>query len=265
MKIGFGLLMLAIVLIGAAFTVLRAQGVANQSNMAGRMLESETREIGAGITAVELSGPIDLTLRYGAKPSLVIRGEQRLLGNIETTRDGKTLHIGPRGILLNHHHPLQAVLVLPALSSLSVDGSGDSVVDGMWGDRIVVQLDGSGSIKFNGRYRQVQAVVHGSGDLELDVGKSDRVGAEVVGSGDLVLAGSSAELQADVSGSGSIDARHLRADVVHLRQRGSGGSVVNARKSAAVTISGSGDVDVYGNPSSRTITRTGSGEVNFSD
>lgn len=242
-KVGFTLLVLAFVLVGAAYAMLRAHGTSNPANPQGRMIESVTREVGKGVTEVELAGPIDLTLRYGPAPSLVIKGEQRLLGNIETSIDGKILHIGTRGLVLSRHHPLQAELILPALTSLAVDGSGDTRVDGFSGERVDVQLDGSGSIKFNGRYRQVETDLHGSGDMQLDFGNSNRVAAEVIGSGHMTLAGTCSELEAKVTGSGSLDAHHLRADQVTVRQLGSGNSSVSARKAVSVSISGSGDVD----------------------
>lgn len=263
LKLGFGLLVLAFVLIGASYAMLRSHGVSNPTSAEGRKIASETRPVGKNVSAVELSGPIDLTLRYGPTASLEVKGEQRLLGNIETTQDGTTLHIATRGIVLAHHHPLQAVLVLPALTNVSVDGSGDSSVDGFSGERIDVQLNGSGSVKFNGRYRQLSAVLHGSGDMDLDVGNCQRVAAEVVGSGHMTLAGNSAELVSEATGSGSMNAQHLRADKVSVRQLGSGSSTVNAQKSVTVSLSGSGDVEVHGNPSQRSISRTGSGDISF--
>jgi len=265
MKVGFALLLLAFVLIGSAYAVLRTHGEKSQPNQHGRMIETVTREVGKGVTAVELAGPIDLTLRYGPAPSLVIKGEQRLLGNIETTRDGNTLHIGTRGLVLSRHRPLEAELVLPALTSLSIDGSGDTSVDGFSGERVKVQLDGSGSVTFNGRYRHVETQLHGSGDMQLDFGNSNRVGAEVVGSGHMTLAGTCTELEAKITGSGSLEAHHLRADMVNVRQLGSGNSSVSARKAVSVSISGSGDVDVYGSPAQRSVSRTGSGDVTFND
>jgi hypothetical protein len=264
-KTGLGMLLLAFVLVGLAYAALRTHGVAGGANPEGRLLASETRAIGKAITAVDLSGPLDLTLRYGTVPSLVVRGEQRLLGNIETTQDGSRLHIGPRGLLLSHRHPLQATLVLPALASLTVNGSGDSMVDGFSGDSITLQLDGSGSIKFNGRYRQVKAGLRGSGDLDLDVGNSDRVATQIMGSGHVTLAGSCNELTAEATGSGELDARHLRADTASVRQFGTGSTTVNALKAAAIAVSGNGDVEVLGNPAQRSVSRSGNGDVSFSD
>ena len=66
LRVGLSLLVLAFVLIGLSYSVLRAQGVSTPAE--GRALASETRTVDAAIRVVELSGPIDLTLRHGARP-----------------------------------------------------------------------------------------------------------------------------------------------------------------------------------------------------
>jgi hypothetical protein len=264
MKVGLSLLVLAFLLIGLSYSMLRAQGISGPSNPAGRMLQSETRSLGKGVRAIDLGGPIDLTLRQGAVASLVVRGEQRLLGNIDTTTgDDGTLHIDTVGMLLHHRQPLQVTLVLPSIEDINVRGSGDSTINGFSGERIDVQLNGSGNVKFNGRFRQVKAAIHGSGELEMNGGASDKVEAAVIGSGKLTVVGSSQLFKAELTGSGDIDARHLGADSVNLQLMGSGDAVVTALNSLSVTLRGSGDVRVYGAPSERNVSRDGSGEVSF--
>lgn len=265
LKIGFGLLLLSFLLIGMSFSMLKAQGTSNRSNPEGRMVSSETRTIGADVTQIDLSGPIDMTLRQGAVASLVVKGEQRLLGNIDTTQEGKLLHIGTKGMLLHHRQPLQVVLVLPSIDKLSIRGSGDSTINGFSGDKVDVQLFGSGNVKFNGRYKDVSAAVHGSGDMEMNGGSSDKVDVALVGSGQMTVVGSCKEFSADQTGSGDLDAEHLAADVTAVNLRGSGTSVVQAIKTAQVTVRGSGDVSVLGNPTERVLNKTGSGAINFRD
>jgi hypothetical protein len=265
LKVGFGLLMLAFMLIGLSFTMLRAQGTSNHASIEGRMVSSETRSIGADVTDIDLSGPIDLTLRQGAIAALSVRGEQRLLGNIDTTQEGKILHIGTKGMLLHHRQPLQVVLVLPSIAKLSLRGSGDSTINGFSGDKVDVQLFGSGNVKFNGRYKDVSASVHGSGDMEMNGGSSDKVDVELVGSGQMTVVGSCKEFKADQTGSGDLDAEHLAADATAVNLHGSGNSVVRAIKTAQVTVRGSGDVSVLGNPAQRNVDKTGSGDVTFKE
>jgi hypothetical protein len=265
LKTGVRLFVLALVLIGVSYSMLRADGVHTDARSERRALASETRGLAPGVDAVELSGPIDLTLRYGTTPSLTIKGEERLLANIDTSRTGAVLHIGTRGMVLHHRQPLQAVLVLPNVSRLDIDGSGDSVITGLSGDAIVLELQGSGNVRFNGRYQRVAASVNGSGDLELNTGNSSQVTLSQDSSGQITALGSAHQLTVTKSGSGALDARHLRADAVTLRQSGSGDSVVLARDAVAIELSGSGDVRVRGGPRVQSVARTGSGAVTFRD
>ncbi len=264
-KIGFGLLLLAFMLIAMSYTMLRAQGTSTRSNTEGRMVATETRTVGADVTEIELSGPIDMTLRQGAIASLTVRGEQRLLGNVDTTQNGNKLNIGTKGMLLHHRQPLQVVLTLPSIDKLNIRGSGDSTINGFSGEKVDVQLYGSGNVKFNGRYKDVTAALHGSGDMEMNGGSSDKVAVALVGSGRMTVVGSCKQFKADQTGSGDLDAEHLAADDVSVNLRGSGTSVVQALKAADITLRGSGDVSVLGNPTTRNINKTGSGDVAFRD
>jgi len=263
LKVGFGLLLLAFMLIGLSYSMLRAQGVSRPANVEGRTLASEKRSIDKNINAIELTGPIDLTLRQGAVASLEVRGEQRLLSNVVTSFDNGTLHIETKGMLLHHRLPLQVVLVLPSIDTLKFQGSGDSTVNGFSGERIDVQLNGSGNVKFNGRYREVAAGVHGSGEMELNGGNSEKVEVALVGSGEMTVVGACKDFKVEQTGSGDLNAEHLTAERANVDLHGSGTSIILAKKSADISVRGSGDVNVYGNPDERNVNRTGSGSVNF--
>ncbi|MDM5181146.1 DUF2807 domain-containing protein [Massilia sp. DJPM01] len=263
LKVGFGLLLLAFVLIALFYSMLRAQGTTRPANPEGRVVASEARHVGNDVTSVELGGPIDMTLRQGAVSSLTVRGEQRLLGNIETISEGGTLHIETKGMLLHHKQPLQVVLVLPAIDNVRIQGSGDSTINGFSGDKIDLQLHGSGNVKFNGRFREVEAGLQGSGDIELNGGNCDQVDVNVAGSGSMTVVGAAKRFKTVQTGSGDLDAEHLSADTVTVELTGSGSAIVQARKSASVNLRGSGDVSVHGNPDQRAVTRNGSGDVTF--
>lgn len=262
-KLGLSLFVLALALIGVSYTMLRAQGVANPSTTAGRVTRTEVREIGHGITAIDLQGPIDLTLRQGDTPMLKVRGEQRLLGNVATTQEDGTLHISTTGMLFHHKQPLQVEAVLPSLQSVDIRGSGDSSIKGFSGERLSITLNGSGELSFSGRYRHVTAAVHGSGGLDLKSGSSEDVELALYGSGSIGASGSCKALNTELTGSGTIGAQHMASDAVSVAVKGSGTTEVFARESAAIAIAGSGDVTVYGNPDQRSVSRTGSGDVSF--
>ena len=263
LKVGFGLLVLSFVLIALTFSVLRAKGTSRGANPEGRTLVTENRTILPEATQIDLNGPINLTLRQGAVASLSVRGEQRLLANVDTTQEGKLLRIGIKGMMLHHRHPLQVTLVLPEIEKLNIRGNGDSTVNGFSGSKIELSLAGSGDVKFNGRYKDVMATLQGSGDMEMNGGSSDKVFVELVGSGNLTVVGQCKEFKAEQTGSGDIDAEHLTAEHTTVSLRGSGNSVVQAMKVANVTLRGNGDVAVIGQPGERTIDKTGSGDVTF--
>jgi len=264
-KVGFGLLVLALLLIGASYSMLRAQGTSGAASPGSRLLATEKRTLGASVSEVELSGPINLTLRQGSSASLEVRGEQRLLANVDTTVEGNTLHIGPRGILLRHRQPIEVTLVLPTLERLHLGGSGQHSASGFSGDSIDVNVEGSAGLRFHGRYREIEAALHGTGEVELTGGNAERVNADVQGAGHMTLVGGARELHAEIAGSGELDARHLRAEQVELRHQGSGSSAVYASKRVRVEMAGSGNVTVYGNPDNRAVSRNGSGSVSFQD
>jgi hypothetical protein len=79
----------------------------------------------------------------------------------------------------------------------------------------------------------------------------------------MTVLGSCKQFKAQQTGTGDIDAQHLQADKVAVNLHGSGTSKVLAKRSAEVTLRGSGDVDVYGSPNERIVNRTGSGEVSW--
>jgi len=263
MKIGFGLLLLSFVLIGISYSLLKSYGATSPVSTAGRALASETRQIDGMATAIDLDGPIDLIITQGATASLRVRGEQRSLANIDTVQEGRDLHIGTKGMLLNPRHRLQVELVLPQLQELLVRSSGNTRVSGFNGERMDLQLHGSGDVAFNGRYRKLAAAVHGSGQLNLNTGSSEHVELELMGSGGITAAGSCKLLEAQLTGSGALDARHLAADKVDFELKGSGSSHLFARRAADLVLHGNGDVTVYGNPDQRNVSRTGTGTVSW--
>lgn len=264
MRVGFALLILAAVLVGLSYSMLRATGTSTAAER--REVSQETRSVPAGVEVVELDGPIDLQLRYGATPSLRVSGEQRMLGNVEVVGEDKVLHIGIRGMVLRHREPLVVELVLPSLAALTIDGSGDSQVNGFSGEEFAVQLNGSGSVRFNGRFGLVKAGLAGSGQLDVNGGAAmDRVETRLMGSGRITVSGTARELDANTTGSGHLDAEHLRAADVTVSQTGSGDSTVQAREKIKISLSGSGDVEVHGNPGERSVSRAGSGSVSYVD
>lgn len=264
MKIGLAMLVLAVLLTGVSFGVLRAQDIGDSDYKHGdRTMASETRKVDAGINTIDMNGSVDLILKQGTTPSMVVHAEQRMLSRIKTVQQGNTLRVDIEGTMFHFNRPQRIELTLPALQQLDVHGSGDSVVNGFRGDKLALGMHGSGDIHFNGEYQHVNAGVFGSGDLQLALGNANDVDLDLHGSGDISTSGQSKTLTARLLGSGDLDAERLPADVVKIDILGSGDATVHAKQSIAADIKGSGDLDVRGNPTQRQINRMGSGDISW--
>lgn len=261
-KTALALLGLAILLVGVSFNVLRAQDLGVQDT-AGRKMLKETRPVNADVTVIKLEGAIDLVLKQGPSPSLNVRAEQRLMSNIVTVVDGKTLRISTKGLIVGAHKPMQAELTLPSLQQVHVTGSGDANVSGFSGEAIDLALNGSGDMLFNGKYQRVSGNLTGSGDLKIDAGSSDSVNLSLLGSGDVQVSGITKSLTAKLMGSGDLHSASLQADRVAVSLMGSGDAKVFAKTSVIVNIMGSGDVQVAGKPVERIVRKQGSGELSW--
>jgi hypothetical protein len=263
MKIGAVMLLLAVVLVGTSFGILRAQDVGDHAGNGSHTLKSEIRKVGADVLNVEVNGPIELMLTQGATANLVVVGEERLLPRVETTQKGATLSIDVTNSFFHMNRPLRVELTLPALQQLTMFGSGDGVVSGFKGDKLALAMHGSGDLRFNGEYQHVNANLLGSGDLELALGNSSDLDLHMMGSGSVTTSGHSQALSAHIMGSGDLGAEKLLADTVKIDAMGSGNSDVYAKQVAILNVKGSGDIDVHGNPAHREVNRAGSGDINW--
>jgi hypothetical protein len=253
----------ALLAAGAGYAVLQARDGALRPGASAAV--TEARPVAPGVTRVVLDGPFALTLRQGTTPQLAVRAERRLLANIGTTAEGAQLSIAPRGMLLHPRQPITVTLTLPLLSAVHAGGGGSAQVEGFSGERIELTLDGSGSLRFAGSFRNVQLAVRGNGELAYAGGAADSITLDASGSGSATLTGTAHTLRALLRGSGALDASGLRAADVVLEQQGSGNSRVNASRRVQVDLRGSGAVDVAGRPPERSVTQAGSGSVRFAD
>ena len=108
---------------------------------------TEERSI-TDVSAVELATTGSLSLSVGDKPSLTITAGENVLDRLTTEVTGDTLVIDLPGTWRNPGR-IDYDLVLPALSSVTLSGSG--AIDG--------DIGGSGAIEL---------LINGSGDIDLD-------------------------------------------------------------------------------------------------
>jgi len=233
---------------------------------AGADVVSENRAVDARVTRVRLDGLVDLQLRQGAVPSLVVSGDTRWVGQTTTRQSGDTLVISndDQHVSGSNRRGLRVELVLPALRELVSESLGKSDVSGFNGDHINVALDGAGAMSMRGsNYRVVKVTLGGLGSMNLQGLHADLVELNLEGAGFVTLAGQARMLRANMEGLGSLDAKQFMADSVNVDLSGLGSATVNAHQNINLNLSGLGSVTVYGKPLNRKVSVDGLGKVSW--
>lgn len=220
---------------------------------------TQDREVTADVTAVEFATSGSLRLSVG-DPALEVTAGARVLDDLTTEVRGDTLVIDLDRNWLNPGR-VDVDLTLPALSSVTLSGSGEVTGD-VGGDGAArLELRGSGRIALDGLVAdELDVSVGGSGELVVGDVAASATTVTIGGSGRVELAGETDELHVDIPGSGAAEVRDLVARDVEVRLGGSGVAEVNATATLDASISGSGAVRYTGDPQ---VTRsvTGSGTV----
>lgn len=227
---------------------------------------SETRKVDGRIVRVKIEGPVDLKLRQGPLPSLVLTGERAVLAKITSDQHGDTITIATETSAFRFgrkKNGVRAELTLPALREVSSDSLGATEISGFSGDEIELKLEGAGSMKANFSYRVVNAVLGGVGRMDIDAGNAEGLELDLRGAGFMSLRGGGKWLRASLGGLGSLDARLFVAETVTLDLSGLGNATVAARQNANLSLSGLGSVTVYGKPVNRSVSVDGLGKVNW--
>lgn len=226
----------------------------------------ENRSVDARVTKVKLDGVVDLVLRQGNTPSLVVSGDRRFVQRITTAQRGDTLEIGTESFNTRRgdmSEKLRAELTVPKLAEFTSQGVGASTVTGFSGNAIQVALDGAGSVTMNSNYRTIDARLGGVGGLALNGVRAERVDLSLRGAGRISVNGESKLMRAKLAGVGSLEAQGLRAESVDLDMSGLGGATVHATRAAEIDLSGMGSATVYGNPATRNANTNGMGKVSW--
>ncbi len=227
---------------------------------------AETRTVDARILRVRLDGLVDLRLKQGAVPTLVISGDKTLLAKLTTEQKGDTLIIGTeaRGFKFSRRtNGVRAELTLPGLREVTSDRLGWTEVSGFSGDTLDLKLDGAGSMKVNCSYRNISAVLGGVGSMHITGDNVDLLDLNLSGAGVVTLKGTARSLRANLGGLGSLNAEHFHTDTVILDLSGLGNAAVSARQNANLNLSGMGSVAVHGRPVGRSVSVNGLGKVTW--
>jgi len=101
----------------------------------------------------------------------------------------------------------------------------------------------------------------GSGDLTLSQINQPQLRLSIRGSGSVAATGAADTVGLNISGSGAARLKDLAAKSVQIDIRGSGDAQLSAQADADISISGSGNVELFGRPILRRSEIRGSGRI----
>jgi hypothetical protein len=184
-------------------------------------ITSEARTV-SDFHAIDVAGTLSVDVAVGKATHVDVSGEADLIDKITTTVQDGTLVLDTKIKKLPRKSHLKVTITVPSLDALKVGGTGDLKIKGVAAERFAIDVAGTGQIKIAGETRQ------------LDV---------------------------SIAGTGNLDAEGFAAKNAKIDVRGTGAASIRATESVAINVSGTGSVEVVGNPAKVTKKVTGVGSV----
>ena len=210
-------------IIALSLLVILAAGCDWRGVRGNGTIKTEQRPV-TSFTRIDAGGFYDIQWHPGA-PSLSIRTDENLLGNVETKVVGNVLKIEIHGQI----SPTRGITIV--LTSPSLGGA-----------------DLSGALK-----------------LEATDLSGERFTLETSGATKVTLAGRTTRLVASLTGASKLDAGALQTEEVEVAVTGAGKAEVTATKSLKAAITGAGRVTYGGNPPTVQKNVTGAGKISPRD
>jgi len=221
-------------------------------------VKTEGRSV-SSFSSVIMSGSGNLRIRKGAQ-KLEITADSNILPYITTEVSGGRLKIGfkPFTSILSTTK-LEFDVTVPSLEGVSLSGSGDAYIDAFSGRAFSSSVSGSGGIKAELDYDEIELSSSGSGGFDAEL-KAEKLSIGCSGSGESYLYGSADEVSISVSGSGDVNGRKLSTKIAKVKVTGSSDIEIAVSDSLDSTLSGSGGLRYWGDPTVKSRV-SGSGTI----
>ncbi len=179
-------------------------------------------------TGLRGSGPDNIVFQTGDSYQIKAEGDADTLAKLRfLVKNGKIVIGRKSGLGRSSGDPATITVSAPALSTISLAGSGDITADKLSGKEAKLSLAGSGSAN-------VGAVT------------AETLDASTAGSGKLKVAGTVNSAKYSIAGAGALEADKLISKTAKISIAGSGNASLYATETVAARIAGSGYIKVTG-------------------
>jgi hypothetical protein len=231
----------------------------------------DVRAVGS-VSAIDVRGPLDVTVRIGAAPSLEVKADANLLPMIRTEVTGGVLRMWVEGSVRSANR-LRVDYTVPALTQVHASGSGSLAIGDLNGAPLTFRKSGSGAVILGGRVSRLdfehsgsgqvlagaldtgdaRITLSGSGAMSLGQVNGATMTVSTEGSGSLQASGAVASLKARANGSGGINLGALASEQADLTSNGSGDITAQVTRTLVAQTNGSGQITVSGKPAQRNV------------
>jgi hypothetical protein len=224
------------------------------------MRTSETRSLQL-FDRIQVNGDFEVQVDTGRTSSAVVEVDENLLDLVVTHVSGNTLIIESRNNdCLRPTHPIEITVTTPAVSEITLNGSGYVNCYGLAAEELNLILQGSGMIDcFEVEATSVSVSLEGSGFINCSL-YTENLTTHLEGSGEIGMSGASVNSDLKIIGSGRIKADRVNSNVCVAYISGSGRIDTRVESVLDITIIGSGMVYYSGNPTVESYI-SGSGKV----
>lgn len=236
------------------------------------VLAHDVRAVG-NVSAIDVSGPLEVNVRVGVAPSLEVDADSNLLPLIRTEVVGGVMRMWVQGSARSNNS-MRVTYTLPSLSYVNASGSGRLSISELNGAPLDFSKSGSGVANLAGRVGRLDlrsngsgqvnaSALHagdanvslsGSGRMSLGQVKGNALTVDLHNSGTVQIGGAVASVSARSSGSGSVNLIGLVSEQADLSNNGSGEIIATVKRMLLAQGNGSGRITVYGNPAQRSVT-----------
>lgn len=235
----------------------------------------------ASFDGIRINCSADVYLTQGNNQSVVVETEDYNQDKILTQVEGNTLVITTKRFTNLHTKRLRVYVEIPQINSLEINGSGDIHASSIQGKNLMIAIKGSGDVlvgtlhlddltasimgsgdlHFNGKINTMKLNVRGSGDTRISDLQCDKADMSIAGSGDIMISGKASQAVVWVQGSGDLKGSGFEVSKAVTNQIGSGDIHLYVSDSLTLTIKGSGDFYLGGNPKTVNSVIHGSGDL----
>jgi Putative auto-transporter adhesin, head GIN domain len=197
---------------------------------------TESRSV-SGFTGIDFSTFGTVNISQGSSESLTIEGRDNLVPLVTTSVINGTLFIAMKPNInvtsLNTENLLAFSITIKDLSSVSISGLGNVMMDKLSASDFKVSMSGAGQFKLN----------------QL---ASTTAGIDISGLGNVEIAGTVSSATVNTSGAGNANCPDLKLQTASVNIPGLGNATLWVTDQLSGTISGAGNVSYYGSPQMNT-------------